>query len=246
MKLSSMCWCGRSEVEIPIDWVSSGQTASCQYTGCGPGCQYTALEADSFDDPYDEPIVIASEQRTYKMAKFNPADYRPSDDSTPGLPARDNAVSILVGEGLCGCGCGEAPAGRGTKFLMGHDARLKGVLTRAHASQVRIALFENSTGVADVVDPLEYAARFTSTKTDWTELVQAGADKIAARRGNVDRRFAERQVLDRATRDGAVRVGRWEATDSVAAIYHDPVTNKYTVEYVNSVGRIEQVEVDVA
>lgn len=245
MKLSSMCWCGRTEVEIPISMVSSGETVSCEYTGCGPGCIYVESPIDD-EDPYDEPVVIAEEQRTYKMAKFNPAEYRPSDDSTPGLPARQDAISLLVGDGLCACGCGDAPRGRGTKFVMGHDAKLKGVLTRAHASQVQIALYENSTGVADVVSAIDYAARFTSTKTDWTELVQNGADKITARRGNVDKRFAERQVLERATRDGAVRVGRWEKTDSVAAIYHDPVTNKYTVEYVDSVGRIQQTEIDIA
>lgn len=241
MKLSSMCWCGGAQVEIPVAWVSSGETASCGAEGCGPGCEY--VDRDD-DDPYNEPIVTAAERRTYKMSKFNPTEYRPADDSTEGLPARPDVVCILVGDGLCACGCGEAPAGRGTRFCMGHDARLKGVLTRAHSAQVGIALYENSTGVADVVTALEYAARFSSTKTDWVKLVEDGAAKISARRGPDERRAAERRVLERASRDGAIRVGRWEATDSVAAIYLED--GKYVVEYVDAVGRIQQATVDVA
>lgn len=242
MKLSSMCWCGSSQVEIPVSWVSLGQTDSCSLN-CGPGCEYA--EPPDSDDPYDEPIVIAEEQRTWKMSKFNPAEYDPADDSTPGLPKRRDAVTILVDAGMCACGCGEAPAGTRTRFCMGHDARLKGALTRALASKVNIAVYA-ADGTNEVVSPTEYAARFSSAKTDWVTLIEDGAAKIAARRGVTDARAAEREVIARAARDGAIRVGKWGSTGYAAAIYHDPETGKHTVEYVDEVGRIQQVEVDVA
>ena len=236
--LKAQCWCARTEMEIPVAWLLEGQTGSCG-PGCGPGCQM--VESDS-DDPYDKP---PREKKVWKMHKFSPARYDPIDDSTDGLPWRADAVSLLVGVGLCACGCGDAPAGRKAKFCMGHDARLKGKLTRAHSAGVAVALVEETTGVATVVSALEYADRFSTPKVDWRELVTVGASKIAQRRGKIDRRAAERAVLERATRDGAVRVGRWDKTGSAAAIYQLP-DGRYKVEYVDEVGRVAEQIVEVA
>lgn len=192
-------------------------------------------------DPYDDADVVPVEQRKWKMNKFAPARFDPADDSTPGLPRRSDAVSLLVGDGLCACGCGEHPSGKKAKFCMGHDARLKGKLTRAHSAHVAIALVEETTGVATVIDPLEYADRFSTEKVDWRKLVTDAAKKILERRGSIDKRAAERKVLERAIRDSAVQVGRWEKTDSVAAIYK--VDAGFEVEYVDEIGRIRQTVV---
>lgn len=235
----AVCWCSRAEVEIPVAWVHEGRTDSCDSPGCGPGC---AIYDAPDDDPYDEQ---PHEKKVWKMNKFSPVRYNPLDDSTAGLPRRSDSVSLLAGVSLCACGCGDTPAGTKAKFCMGHDARLKGVLTRAHSAGVTIALVDSETGVAEVIDPLEYADRFSTPKVDWRQLVLAAAAKIAERRGTIDKRAAERRVVERAAADGAVKVGRWEKTDSVAAIYRK-TDGTYLVEFVDSVGRIQQKEVDVA
>lgn len=179
------------------------------------------------------------------MNKFSPARYDPAVDSTKGLPRRSDSVSLLIGTGLCACGCGDTPSGKKAKFCMGHDARLKGVLTRVHSAGLEVALVEETTGTAEVLDPLVYADRFSTAKVDWRQLVLDAAAKIADRRGTIDRRAAERRVLERAASDGAVRIGRWDKTDSVAAIYQLEGGN-YEVEYVDNVGRIRQTQVEVA
>lgn len=234
--ITSVCWCGRVEVEIPVSWVTEGLTNSCSNRGCGPGCEMVADTDD--EDPYDEP---PHEKKVYKMSKFNPSQYNPLDDSTEGLPRRADCVSLLVGPGLCGCGCGDAVSGAKANFCMGHDARLKGKLTRAAAAGCQIALVDNATGVASLKTAIEYASTFSTPKVDWAVLVQAGADKIIARRGTIDRRAAERRVLERAARDGAVRTGRWDKTGSVAAIYK--TDDGFEVEYVDEQGRVRQTVV---
>lgn len=236
--LTAVCWCERTEVEIPVSWVSQGRTESCG-PGCGPGCEVVAECED--DDPYDEPDP--EPKRKWKMNKFSPARYNPTDDSTPGLPRRPDSVSLLVGDGLCACGCGEAPTGKKAKFRMGHDARLKGRLTRAHSAGFTLALVEETTGTAEVLDPLTYADRFSTAKVNWRQLVEEGAAKISQRRGTIDKRAAEKRVLERATRDGAIKVGRWDKTDSVAAIYRLE-GGAFEVEYVDETGRIRQTRVE--
>lgn len=238
--LTAVCWCSRVEVEIPVSWVTAGQTMTCGHSSCTPGCE---IAPDEDEDPYDEPL--GRPDRKWKMNKFSPARYDPAVDSTKGLPRRSDSVSLLVGDGLCACGCGDTPAGKKAKFCMGHDARLKGVLTRAHSAGLTVALVEETTGAAEVIDPLFYADRFSTPKVDWRKLVLDAAAKIAERRGSVDRRASERRVLERAASDGAVRIGRWDKTGSVAAIYQ-LANGSYEVEYVDEVGRIRQTEVGVA
>lgn len=238
---TATCWCDRTEVEIPVSWIREGQTLSCG-PGCGPGCTM-APPIDEPDDPYDE---VDRPRKRWKMNKYSPARYDPADDSTPGLPKRTDAVSLLIGDGLCACGCGDHPAGRKAKFCMGHDARLKGRLTRAYSAHVQIALVEESTGTATLIDPLDYADRFSTDKVDWRKLITDGAAKIAERRGGIDKRAAEREILARAARDeNVVRVGKWDQTDSAAAIYKLP-EGGFEVEYVDDLGRVATQKVDVA
>lgn len=239
--LTAVCWCSRVEVEIPVSWVAAGQTSSCGHPACSPGCELAPDDED--DDPYDQPLDRPD--RKWKMNKFSPARYDPAIDSTRGLPPRPDSVSLIVGDGLCACGCGDSPSGKKAKFCMGHDARLKGVLQRVHSAGLTVALVEETTGTAEVLDPLDYADRFSTAKVDWRKLVTDAAAKIAERRGGIDRRAAERKVLERAATDGAVRVGRWDKTDSAAAIYALP-DGRFEVEYVDEVGRIRTTIVEVA
>lgn len=236
LKVSARCYCNRVDVEIPVSWVSEGKTGSCS-PGCGPGCVMVP------DEPEPDEADPVRMNRKWKMNKYSPARYDPQVDSTPGLPARADAVSLVAGSGLCACGCGDNPAGRKAKFCMGHDARLKGVLMRAFSAGIDIALYEQTTGTAEVIDPLTYADRFSTEKVDWRKLVTDAADRVRERRGGVDRRAAERRVLERAAKDGAVRVGKWDKTDSVAAIY-DLGDGKVEIEFVDEVGRVRNKVVE--
>lgn len=235
--VNAMCWCSQQEVAIPVGWLREGKTDSCGLPGCGPGC---VMVEQPEPDEYDEP---ARAPRKWKMNKYSPARYDPSVDSTPGLPERSDAVSLVVGVGLCACGCGNTPAGKKARFCMGHDARLKGVLTRAYSAGLAVALVEQTTGTAEVLDPLTYADRFSTERVDWRKLVTDSAGRIADRRGGIDRRSAERQVLERAARDGAVKVGKWDRTDSVAAIYKMP-DGRTEIEFVDEIGRVRNTIVE--
>lgn len=76
------------------------------------------------------------------MKRFKPETYNPTDDSSFHRKAverseKDRAVVLLVADGECHCGCGEKTNGK-SRFRMGHDARLKGKLIRAHLAKVDV------------------------------------------------------------------------------------------------------------
>lgn len=48
-----------------------------------------------------------------------------------GKRIEGDVLTIVAGDGLCGCGCGEATKGK-SKYRQGHDARLRSLLYEAH------------------------------------------------------------------------------------------------------------------
>lgn len=80
------------------------------------------------------------------MTRFNPSTYDPAADSTPGTSDGAEGVVRVIGrlEGrdktiveLCHSGSGDAVT-PGRRFRQGGDARLKGILIRAHLAGVKI------------------------------------------------------------------------------------------------------------
>jgi hypothetical protein len=55
---------------------------------------------------------------------------------------RSRAVVLKVEDGRCGCGCGAEVA---RTFKQGHDARLKGILGRAHKGGQQVTIVSNGT-----------------------------------------------------------------------------------------------------
>ena len=55
-----------------------------------------------------------------------------------------DVVVIGVPEGTCGCGCG-LEVKKGSRFRIGHDAKLKSVLGRAHKDGVPVAIVADGT-----------------------------------------------------------------------------------------------------
>lgn len=65
--------------------------------------------------------------------------YNPANDSSAGLETPGRVV-LWMAEGRCNCGCGVYPSSLNSKFLMGHDARLRGILIRAAIAEVPVVI----------------------------------------------------------------------------------------------------------
>lgn len=73
-------------------------------------------------------------------------DYRDHPDDAAGHGATthdDRGVYLIVEPGHCACGC-EQQVAKGSQFRQGHDARLKGILQRAHMRGSEIHLITGS------------------------------------------------------------------------------------------------------
>lgn len=92
------------------------------------------------------------------MARFNPNTYDPAADSSPdtegyrepdeGRELQGVILDRTQVEGddgelfdACQCGC-RSPLNPGRRFVQGHDARLKGILMRAHLAGVEVHVLQ--------------------------------------------------------------------------------------------------------
>lgn len=167
------------------------------------------------------------------MPRFNPARWKPVDDSSPGYRTVDPSrvvINIKAGEDRhsCGCGCGEFPSGKKAKFAMGHDARFRGALIRAHLTGTEVLIL--SDGVGRAMTAMERAEHY-----GWKEYLDAA---VLRREGK------NREVLARAIgSERLVKVGRWNYTGQVAAVYRTGSEDMYLIEYVNKAGDVRQARV---
>ena len=55
--------------------------------------------------------------------------------------ARKNSKSAKTANGktLCGCGCGDSPKGKRSRFIPGHDARLHSLRLKVERGEVKAA-----------------------------------------------------------------------------------------------------------
>lgn len=170
------------------------------------------------------------------MPRFNPDRYRPTDESSPGYKTLDSSCLVLnvaldgyeqrIG---CPCGCGEMPLGDRAIFRMGHDARLRGKLIRAYLTGTRVRIHMDGI-LSDPKDAYEIAARY-----EWEKYLDAAVLK---------REGKNRELLRKALgSERLIKVGRWEFTGQVAAVYRTGVEDMFLVEYVNKAGDIRQARV---
>lgn len=245
--VTATCWCERTEVSIPVQWVSEGRTGSCG-PECGPGCPSRASGAtDSFDDLRGE---VARTGKKTKMKRFSAERYDPRVDSSLGYAnggvrvAHPNAVILEVEGGtpaLCACGCGEPPRGKGATFGMGHDARLRGKLARALAAGCEVVLTDqNSHTVTEVLSPEDYASRFSTSKLDWAQSIKESASKARPSAESGEREILARALGPRLGEEKLIKVGRWDKTGKIVAIYDDGKRIRY--EYADSAGNARVAE----
>lgn len=190
--------------------------------------------------------------RRAKMNHFKPANYTPRTDESAIIPAAMTAAnpgdlhllaSADPNRPMCGCGCGETPKGKKAQFAMGHDIRLRGKLMRVGAAGGRVrtvwALGDVLSLDEAVVSPVDFAATFSTERMDWRANVSEGIARIQARVDGI--KATSRAVLARAAGPAVgdktlIKVGRWEKTGQIAAIYRIGDADALEVEYVDAKG----------
>lgn len=169
------------------------------------------------------------------MPRFVASKWKPVDDSTPGFRTVDPRRVVLaqvtndqrVG---CPCGCQGYPLGTKAIFSMGHDARLRGKLIRAHLMGVEIVYVVDGTQV-----PAQTAMK-VAEQFDWGPYLESA---VLRREGK------NREVLQRAMgSERCLKVGRWDTTGQVVAVYRDERnTDMYEIEYVDPAGNVKRSRV---
>lgn len=193
------------------------------------------------------------------MAKFNPAKYDPKTDSSSGTDRmRHNGPATVILDWtsirtkatqdapatdvkVCPCGCREPLASK-SRFRMGHDARLKGILSRAHVTATDITLVKGSD--LTVVSAVALASQFTSPNMDWVKALReaearfGGATKAKVQEAN-DAIVAEANGPQVGTRK-LIKVGRWNYTGEMIAVYEDKGVAVF--QYASKSGEVKTVE----
>lgn len=234
------CWCERTTLHIPVQWVSEAKTDSCGPL-CGPGCP--AQGADAFDDDNE----VATIGKKTKMNRFDPQSYDPATDSSFGyhgtkvrreFPA-GLILEVVGGIRLCACGCGETPNGKKAAFRMGHDSRLRGKLARALASGAAVVITDEHKRIASTTTPTEYAGRFSTDKLDWAAAVTQAAERAKATPNARSERLGPR-----IGEVASIQIGRWMKDATVAAV-SEVRAFEVLYEYLDAKGAVRQVRRDV-
>lgn len=173
--------------------------------------------------------------------------FRGEPDGFDGLILDHRAVND---QRVCPCGCRQIVTGR-SRFRMGHDMTLKGKLIRAHLTDTPVMVLRGSDDGFQEDGPIpaaEVAKDYSTDKLDWVEmLAEAERRQGADLRARIDR--ANREVLARAMHSNPrigdrrlLRVGRWDYTGQVVAIYSlGDGTTDVEIEYVTKKGECKTV-----
>lgn len=176
------------------------------------------------------------------MGRFNVLNWTPRSDSSDGVdyqaigrnPETD-LVLLRPSDKSCNCGCQQLPASKGRRFAMGHDARLRGKLIRAHLTGTPITVV---TGGA----PEEGTAMQIADRLGWSKYLKDAERKqgptIRAKLEGANRRVLAAAVGPQVGDRRVVKVGRWDYTGQILAIYDDG--GRFEVEYVTAKGDLKR------
>lgn len=179
------------------------------------------------------------------MPRFTPSKYDALKDSDTGrllsfkqlaeIQREEKAVVIGWEEGDCPCGCGEAPKGKKAHFAMGHDQRMRGKLIRAAMTDTDIVTVRGG-------ERKRWPARLVAKALD--EIAGATSFQDAVKAAEARRTQANAKLVQKARGSKRlVKVGRWEYTGQVVAVYSTPGGDEYDVEYVTKQGETKKVRV---
>jgi hypothetical protein len=173
------------------------------------------------------------------MPHFNPKKYDPAADSSEschGYADRTHFLTLEIstdaeGRASCPCGCNEFPVGKKAVFLMGHDARMRGKLIRAHMTDTSV-VFASEGGWSQPATAMDIAVRYGESFVD--------ALKAAVLRRDGKNREV---VISALNSDRLIKVGRWSYTGQVVAVYGKAGDEEYDIEYVTKTGEKRRVRV---
>lgn len=185
------------------------------------------------------------------MARFNPTKYNPADDSSPGTEKHRQGgkapvtvvldwTPLTAADRVCPCGCRE-PLAKDSRFRMGHDARLRGKLVRAHVTGTDVTIVKGRD--VSTSSALAVAEQFSSPQLDWRASLREAEGRYSNARSRVDAANAE--ILKRASGPQVgdrklVKVGRWSYTGEILAVYTD--RDVAVFEYTAKSGEVKTVE----
>ena len=155
------------------------------------------------------------------MPRFNPNTYDPSTDSSPGATSNGNLVLVYDKDGLtCRCGCGQTPKNPKRHFVQGHDARLKGALIRAAATDTKVVIKEGNKTHAPITavvaaKALGWGAIVSKAKDAYAEKAKAQDERAKA--AEARRANAEKAKAEKAKKAAAAKVAHEKAAKAKAA-----------------------------
>jgi hypothetical protein len=171
------------------------------------------------------------------MPRRNLNKYSPVEDSTPGFRTTNPKALVLniKGERGCPCGCEETPKGKKAVFVMGHDARLRGKLQRAHLTDTKVLILRDGQPERKkLFSAMEVAKRY-------------GESFVKGLQEAVDHRTkANHKVLNKALNsERMIKVGRAKFTGQVVAIYEakNGKGEEFEIEYVTKTGQTKRTRV---
>jgi histone H1/5 len=142
--------------------------------------------------------------------RFNPTNYNPADDSSPGAPSNGNLVLIYKDDQACRCGCGGAPKNPKRRFIQGHDARLKGMLIRAAVTDTTVEIRQGKE------KPATLSATSAAKVFGWGQVATAKARHTEAER-TAKAKAAERAKVTAAKRDAITASKATKAAEKAKA-----------------------------
>jgi hypothetical protein len=128
-----------------------------------------------------------------------PVAWKPESDSSPqhkGAARQDGRVHIDITNGACLCGCNQAAESR---FRPGHDATLKGRLTRAALHGAGLTLHAGDAKVE--LTPRQMATKLNTAKHAW----DTALDRALARAKQAEADRIKRAAEAKAKREAAAK-----------------------------------------
>lgn len=169
------------------------------------------------------------------MGRFAASKYKPVNDSSPEYAGRDLSNVLLRlparedGTLGCPCGCMTFPASPKSTFKMGHDARLKGILIRAHLTGTQIVIIAGDRTMAPK------PAMAVAKQHDWEHYLIDAETRRDAKRPSVHVAIGtvRRVKVGRWFYEGTVKAVRRNSSD--ALVWDINYTDKKNVERVATV-----------
>lgn len=126
------------------------------------------------------------------------------------------------GKRTCPCGCRESLA-RTARFRIGHDARLLGILKRAHITGTKVTIVKDAATTTE--NAIDVAATFSTDRHDWVAELNHSAERHAAtNRKKIEAANDEVREEARGPQPGnrrLIKVGRWNYTGEIVAVYQE-------------------------